>query len=289
MLSGFDRTTTLILRTLVFARQKTFSGIRNAFPASPNAFPANKNAFPANKNAFPANKNAFPARKNAFPARKNAFHEVKNAFPVSGKTLSARKNAFPALNKCLSAGKNSQKIPCFLPFFDSRKYFFPAQFPRVITCKPRCVPLFHGVRHGGKCTEARRYKKHMIIKSYIAERATLVKEAWHNSQLTGLAFGGFTYDEFCSGIAPSYEARADYAQTLNLAVGQRQAIDNADETTAEILQHVVDGIKSHPGQGLNSPFYRQCGYIPKNQRRSGNTRGSSGTEELTLPPSGSLN
>lgn len=132
-------------------------------------------------------------------------------------------------------------------------------------------------------------KHNMIIKSYPAERATLVKEAWQNSQLTGIAFGGLTYEQFCSGIAPTYETRAAYAQTLNIAVGQRQAIDNADEGTSSLVQRVVDGIKSHPDLGLNSPFYCQCGYVPKNQRRSGNTRGGSALEEPTLPISGSLN
>lgn len=129
----------------------------------------------------------------------------------------------------------------------------------------------------------------MIIKSYPAERASSVKEAWQNSPATGTAFGGLTYEQFCSGIAPSYETRADYAQTQNAAVGQRQAIDNADETTADVVQRVVDGIKSHPDYGINSPLYRQCGYIPKNQRRSGNTRGGDETENLPLPPTGSLN
>lgn len=129
----------------------------------------------------------------------------------------------------------------------------------------------------------------MIIKSYPFERATLIKEAWQNSQITGVAFGGLTYEQFCSGIAPSYDTRADYAQTLNIGVGQRQAIDNADETTADLVQRAADGVKSHPDYGINSPFYRQCGYVPKNQRKSGNTRGPGESEEPTLPPTGSLN
>ena len=126
----------------------------------------------------------------------------------------------------------------------------------------------------------------MIIKSYPYEKAGVVKDAWVNSEATGVAFGGLTYEQFCSGVAPSHDTRVDYSQTLNVAVGQRQAIDNADEDTGDLVQRVVDGIKSHPDYGINSPFYAQCGYVPKNQRRSGNTRGPGEPEP---PISGSLN
>ena len=99
-------------------------------------------------------------------------------------------------------------------------------------------------------------------------------EALHNNQATGIAFGGMPYAVFSSGIAPSFETRDAYAQTLMKAEGERQEIVNADIVSAGYLIHYRDGIRSHPDYGPNSALYVQCGYVADNQKRSGLTRRS---------------
>jgi hypothetical protein len=98
-----------------------------------------------------------------------------------------------------------------------------------------------------------------------------------------VAFAGYSYNQFLSGIAPSFDKREEYAASLVLAVGQRQEIDNADEHTAKIVTRTRDAIRSHPDFGPNSALYVQCGYVADNQKRSGLTRNNSADAP---PPSG---
>ena len=123
----------------------------------------------------------------------------------------------------------------------------------------------------------------MTIKNYNVIRARLMQEAMLNNNATGVAFAGYSYNQFLTGIAPSFDKREEYAASLMLAVGQRQEIDNADENTAKIVTRTRDAIRSHPDFGPNSALYVQCGYIADNQKRSGLTRGNNADAP---PPSG---
>lgn len=127
----------------------------------------------------------------------------------------------------------------------------------------------------------------MIITNHTIERTKLVKEALYNNGATDVAFGALTYAAFCSGVDPSFDTRTAYERSLNISEGIRQEIDNADEQTATYVQRVVDGIKSHPDYGPNSPLYVQCGYTAQNQRRSGLTRPANNTPPTGEAPSGS--
>ena len=123
----------------------------------------------------------------------------------------------------------------------------------------------------------------MTIKNNNVKRARLMSEALVNNNATGMAFAGYSYDQFLSGIAPSFDKREEYSASLMLAVGQRQEIDNADEITAKIVTRTRDAIRSHPDYGPNSALYVQCGYVADNQKRSGLTRNNN---EDAPPPSG---
>ena len=123
----------------------------------------------------------------------------------------------------------------------------------------------------------------MTIKNNNVKRARLMQEAMLNNNATGVAFAGYSYDQFLSGIAPSFDKREEYSASLMLAVGQRQEIDNADENTSKILNSTRDAILSPPDYGPNSALYVQCGYVADNQKRSGLTRNNS---EDSPPPSG---
>lgn len=112
----------------------------------------------------------------------------------------------------------------------------------------------------------------MNLNNKAIQRAELINEALLNTQTTGTAFGGVTYAEFSSGIAPSFEKRVAYDQSQMTSEGLRQEIENADITTAEYVVLYRDGIRSHPAHGPNSPLYVQCGYVADNQKRSGLTR-----------------
>lgn len=78
-----------------------------------------------------------------------------------------------------------------------------------------------------------------------------------NNNATGVAFAGYSYNQFLSGIAPSFDKREEYAASWMLAVGQRQEIDNADEHTTKIVPRTRDAIRSHPDFGPNSALYVQ--------------------------------
>lgn len=122
----------------------------------------------------------------------------------------------------------------------------------------------------------------MIIKNHIIDRAILVNQALQNNEATEVEFGTLTYTAFCSGIAASFDLRADYEQRLSIAEGVRQEINNADAQTATYVQRMVDAIRSHPDYGPNSALYVQCGYVALNQRRSGLTRISEEDPDLAM-------
>lgn len=105
-----------------------------------------------------------------------------------------------------------------------------------------------------------------------------MKEALVNNNATGIAFAGIPYADFCSGIAPSFDKRDAYQESLLTADGERQEINNADIQTATYVGLYRDAIRSHPDFGPNSALYVQCGYVADNQKRSGLTRSSA--EEL---------
>jgi hypothetical protein len=123
----------------------------------------------------------------------------------------------------------------------------------------------------------------MKIINQNVKRARLMSEALVNNNATGVAFAGYSYDQFLSGIAPSFDKREEYAESLMRAVGHRQEIDNADGNTAKIVTRTRDAIRSHPDYGPNSALYVQCGYVADNQKRSGLTRNNN---EDAPPPSG---
>lgn len=114
----------------------------------------------------------------------------------------------------------------------------------------------------------------MNINNKMVHRADLMTNALIQNQATGVAFGGLSYSEFSSGIAPSFEKRVAYDQSLMTSEGLYQEIQNADITTAEHVILYRDAIRSHPDYGPNSALYVQCGYVADNQKRSGLTRRS---------------
>jgi len=122
----------------------------------------------------------------------------------------------------------------------------------------------------------------MKIINQNVKRARLMSEALVNNNATGVAFAGYSYDQFLSGIAPSFDKLDEYSASLMLAVEHRQEIDNADEITARVVTRTTrDAIRIHPDYGPNSAVYVQCGYVADNQKRSGLTRNNN--EDTSQP------
>ena len=118
----------------VFARPKTFSVSKNAFPASQNAFSKLKKAFAASGKTFSENGKAFPAFKKAFSEDGKAFSTFEKAFSTLKKGLGAAK-------KALFSKQNEPLNPMFTgPRCTPERFFLKSHFPSVITYKPRCFP-----------------------------------------------------------------------------------------------------------------------------------------------------
>ena len=86
------------------------------------------------------------------------------------------------------------------------------------------------------------------------------------------SFGGMTLPQFQAAVADSLGTRTQIEQLqqqLTAALDQR---DDADRTSLEKIQLVVNGILADPTEGPNSSLYEAMGYTRKSERASGLTR-----------------
>jgi len=111
----------------------------------------------------------------------------------------------------------------------------------------------------------------MPSKELITTRIARFEKAWTELAAES-SFGGMTLEQFIAGTRASFEERQTI-QVLEMlrsaAIGRRNA---ADAVSREKIELMVNGVRSDPDHGPDSPLYRALGYVPKSERRSGLTR-----------------
>ena len=86
------------------------------------------------------------------------------------------------------------------------------------------------------------------------------------------SFAGLTLAQFKAKMKPSLDAR-DLIEDLDRKLtGARVDRNNADVTSDEIANNVINSAKGDPSYGENSALYASFGYIRKDDRKSGLTR-----------------
>jgi hypothetical protein len=88
------------------------------------------------------------------------------------------------------------------------------------------------------------------------------------------SFGGMTLAQFKTAVQPSYDAREAISTLENQLLSKQADRDNADETSMEKAQLVVNGVIGDPTEGPDSDLYEAFGYKRASQRKSGLTRKS---------------
>jgi hypothetical protein len=99
---------------------------------------------------------------------------------------------------------------------------------------------------------------------------TLV-EVWTKLRATK-SFFGMTLDEFKAAIQPSLDARNEVAQAeiaLASAIARR---GNADATSLQLVQRVVESVVADKDEGSDSDLYKALGYVRRSERATGLTR-----------------
>src|SRR4051794_35499486 len=85
-------------------------------------------------------------------------------------------------------------------------------------------------------------------------------------------FSGLTLAQFKAKVKTSLDTRAEIETLSRQLDGVRVDRDNADITSEEITNHVVNSVKGDSSFGENSALYASFGYVRKDDRKSGLTR-----------------
>jgi hypothetical protein len=112
------------------------------------------------------------------------------------------------------------------------------------------------------------------------ERIAIFRAAW-NDIASAESFAGMTLAEFEARLSP-VQANADRLQSLagQMAAAQTER-RQLDQDAREVLELVINAVRGNPNHGPNSQLYRALGYVPKSERRSGLSRGTTPTAPAT--------
>jgi len=105
----------------------------------------------------------------------------------------------------------------------------------------------------------------------VGKQIETLTDAW-TEHAPDATFAGKTLAQFKTAVKPSLDARAEIKDRDQQLAGFRVDRDNADVTSVEVVQQVVNSIKGDPNHGENSPLYAALGYVRKDDRASGLTR-----------------
>ena len=103
------------------------------------------------------------------------------------------------------------------------------------------------------------------------ERLTTIVDAWTNLRPTK-SFAGMTLAEFELAMAPSFEARNQLRDMLELVAKAIIDRNNADRRTMPTLRRVFAAVIADEAEGDDGVLYAAMGYVRKSDRRSGLTR-----------------
>lgn len=105
------------------------------------------------------------------------------------------------------------------------------------------------------------------------EKMLKVLNAW-KTLAPSKEFAGMKLADFEAQVNKSLEPRARLAELADQTMQQMAARDTEDAATMDKILSVVAGIVADPTEGANSALYEACGYIRKDNRKSGLTRKS---------------
>ena len=112
---------------------------------------------------------------------------------------------------------------------------------------------------------------------------TDIAEPWE--KIAPLAvFSGMTLPQFKDIIQPSVDARKKIKSLDIQTTTEIVARNNADVVTLAGCHKAVNGVKSHPDFGENSPLYKAMGYVPTDERKSGLVRATAQPAPPEEPP-----
>jgi len=126
----------------------------------------------------------------------------------------------------------------------------------------------------GRCAEVETRYTEMFMP--ISSKDVLVKletitQAWSKLR-PAKTFAGLTLEQFLAAIKPSYDVRAEIAESeLHLQSGQARRV-TIDEASLKIGQRIVNAVKADPEEGDDGEVYVAMGYVRKRDRKSGLTQ-----------------
>lgn len=105
----------------------------------------------------------------------------------------------------------------------------------------------------------------------LPDSISTILQAWEELAPDAI-FSEMTREQFLAASQPTVATRSRIS-TLDLERKASLATRRAsDQKTRELVQRVVNSVKSSPGHGENSALYRALGYKTKSERNSGLTR-----------------
>ena len=104
----------------------------------------------------------------------------------------------------------------------------------------------------------------------IYERLERIIDAWQ-TLAPAKSFGGMTLAQFKTAIQPSLDARASITTLEAQLLAAQNARDDADKTSQDKVQLVINGVIGDPECGPDSDLYEAMGYVRKSERQSGLT------------------
>lgn len=112
-----------------------------------------------------------------------------------------------------------------------------------------------------------------MLKMYIRRLmgVTAVTDAW-SSICPEKSFFGMTLDQYKESVKPSYDLRADIAETQKRLKSLTAKCRDADAAALKLTKCIVQAVKADPAEGENSPLYGAMGYVRASDRSSGLTR-----------------
>jgi hypothetical protein len=122
----------------------------------------------------------------------------------------------------------------------------------------------------------------MLKTSKPIDSVNSVIRSWSSNSSTK-SFFGHTLEQYREAVKPSFDLRAEIAETQKRLKGLMAKRDDADAAAIRLTQSIVQSVKADPTEGENSPMYSAMGYVRKSERSSGlkrvPARGAAASEE----------
>ena len=109
-----------------------------------------------------------------------------------------------------------------------------------------------------------------MLKMYVRRLmgVSTVAEAWSSVSPTK-SFFGMTLDQYKESVKPSYDLRAEIAETQKRLKSLNAKCKDADAAALQLTKNIVHAVKADPTEGENSPLYAAMGYVRESDRSSG--------------------